>query len=181
MHGPVTPILSAVTRRPKAGSSPDVCIASLLSAANVVLGPGGEESIALRDSDNAVTLRFQGSRASTGPVDTIFLVSGMPEPGATAAAFTMLDTLARSPRRNVCRSRERLLLRDALVALDGRRVGASHRETAEVILGSKRAHEEWSSKGGWLKERMRRALARGEELCDGGYRRALQGACRFRR
>jgi hypothetical protein len=81
----------------------------------------------------------------------------------------------------VHRSRDRLLFRDALIALDGRRVGASHRDTAEVICGIKRVREDWSSRGGWLKERMRRALARGEELRDGGYRRALEGACRFSR
>jgi hypothetical protein len=71
-----------------------------------------------------------------------------------------------------------LFLRDALVALDGRHVGAGHRDTAEVICGIKRVREEWSGRGGWLKERMRRALAKGEELRDGGYRRYLEDACR---
>jgi hypothetical protein len=74
-----------------------------------------------------------------------------------------------------------MLLRDAVVALDGRGAGASHRDTAEVIFGIKRVREDWSARGGWLKERMRRALNKGEELRDGGYRRALEEACRFSR
>jgi hypothetical protein len=74
-----------------------------------------------------------------------------------------------------------MLFRDATVALDGRDAGASHREAAEVIFGTKRVRADWSARGGWLKERMRRALAKGEELRDGGYRRALDGACRFSR
>jgi hypothetical protein len=76
-------------------------------------------------------------------------------------------------------SRNRLVLRNALVALDGRHLGASHRDIAEVILGRERVREAWSGRGGWLKERMRRAVAIGEELRDGGYRRALEGSCRF--
>jgi hypothetical protein len=50
-----------------------------------------------------------------------------------------------------------------------------------VIFGIKRVREDWCARGGWLKERMRRALNKGEELRDGGYRRALEEACRFSR
>jgi hypothetical protein len=46
-------------------------------------------------------------------------------------------------------------------------------------LGRERVREAWSGRGGWLKERMRRAVAIGEKLRDGGYRRALEGSCRF--
>jgi hypothetical protein len=81
----------------------------------------------------------------------------------------------------VHRSRDRLLLRDALVALDGRRASANHREVAELIFGMERVREAWSGRGGWLKERMRRALATGEKLRDGGYLRVLEGSCRFSR
>jgi len=66
------------------------------------------------------------------------------------------------------------------VALDGRRSGVSHRDVATVIFGIEHVREAWSGGGGWLKERMRRALAAGEELRDGGYRRALEGSCRFK-
>ena len=133
----------------------------------------------LRDSYGALTLKLQGSRSTLAPVRVTFLVRGIPQLPKLAAEFRILNALLQSPRHRVHRSRECLLNRDALVALDGRRVGASHRETAEVIFGIKRVREEWSGRGGWLKERMRRALAKGQELCGGGYRRSLEGPCRL--
>jgi len=72
-----------------------------------------------------------------------------------------------------------VLIRDALVAVDGREAGANHREVAEAIFGHKRVREEWSSRGGWLKERMRRALAVGQSLCGGGHWKLIEQTCRF--
>ena len=72
-----------------------------------------------------------------------------------------------------------MLIRDAFIAVDGRAAGASHREVAEVIIGHKRVREEWSARGGWMKERMRRALAKGEALCGGGHWKPIEQACRF--
>ena len=86
--------------------------------------------------------------------------------------------MAMKPRW-IKRTRSQLLLRDALIAVDGRDAGASHREVAEVSVGRKRVREEWSARGGWLKERMRRALAVGEALCDGGHWKYIERACRF--
>jgi hypothetical protein len=181
LASPAVPILEAFCDRPAAEVSPDVSLASLRPATSVIVGPAQEENVILSDSDNALTLRLHGSRVSVGPVGTIFLVGGIPDPSRLATHFTTLATLLRSPHSRTRRSRDRLLFRDALVALDGRRAGASHRDIAEVIFGTKRVREDWSSRGGWLKERMRRALAKGEELRDGGYRRALEAACRFSR
>jgi hypothetical protein len=157
----------------------DLSLPRLRCEASVIVGPAQEESVILRDSDNALTLRLHGSRASLAPVATTFLIGGLPSPSTLAANFGTLDVLLRSPRSGVHRSRDRLLFRDAIVTLDGRDAGANHREAAEVIVGIERVRADWSARGGWLKERMRRALAKGEELRDGGYRRALDGACRF--
>ena len=57
---------------------------------------------------------------------------------------------------------------------------ATHREVAEVICGTKDVREQWSARGGWMKERMRRALAKGQALCDGGYWKLVEQACRFK-
>lgn len=170
-----------VCDRPAPGVLADLALPGLCCEASVIVGPAQEESLILRDSDKALTLRFHGSRASLAPVATTFLIAGLPSPSTLAADFGTLDQLLRSPRSMVHRSRDRLLFRDAIVALDGRDAGASHRESAEVIFGIKRVRADWSARGGWLKERMRRALAKGEELRDGGYRRALDGACHFSR
>ena len=86
----------------------------------------------------------------------------------------MLAHLLRSPQREVRRSREQLFLRDALVALDGHHVGATYRDTAAVIYGPDRANAAWASASTAMKERMRRALARGEEYRDGAYKEFLE-------
>jgi hypothetical protein len=174
------PILEALCcRAPE--SAFDLAIANLRSAKSVIVGPGREEYVLLGDSDLALTLRLQGSRAILGPVRTTFLLRGIPDATKLAADFVTFDALLHVPRSRGHRSHHRLLLRDALVALDARCVGASYRDVAELIFGVERVRDAWSGRGGWLKERMRRALATGEELRDGGYRRALEGSCRFAR
>ncbi len=173
------PILEALCcRAPR--SAFDLAIADVRSVKSVILGPGREEHVLLGDSERTFALHLQGSRASLGPVCTTFLLRGIPDPMKLAADFVRVDALLRVRQSRTHQSRHRLLLRDALVALDGRRAGASHRDVAKVIFGIERVREAWSGGGGWLKERMRRALAAGEALRDGGYRKALEGSCRFR-
>ena len=173
------PILEALCcRAPRSGF--DLAIANLRSAKSVIVGPGREEHVFFGDSEQTFALHLQGSRASLGPVRTTFLLRGIPDPMMLASDFLRVDVLLRAPQSRTRRSRHRLLLRDALVALDGRRSGVSHRDVATVIFGIEHVREAWSGGGGWLKERMRRALAAGEELRDGGYRRALEGSCRFK-
>jgi hypothetical protein len=59
-------------------------------------------------------------------------------------------------------------LRDALIALDGHRAGATLREIAIVIYGRERIERDWPGKG--LERRLRRDLQRGQALCNAGYR-----------
>jgi hypothetical protein len=82
--------------------------------------------------------------------------------------------------RWIKRTRDQELIRDAFIAFDGHSVGARHRELAELIHGVKAVRDNWSSRGGWMKERTRRALAKGQELCDGGHWRLVERACRFK-
>ncbi len=177
------PLLDALTGRPHHGAPADLSIARLTSARHVVIGPAGEESVILRDADKALTLRFHGSRASRAPVTTTFQLPGIPEPSTVAAALASLADLVLRPNHNphqdrhpllVRQARDPLLLREALVALDGRRIGASYRDMAAVIFGAEDARAAWSSKSRWMKDRMHRALAKGEQLRDGGYRMLLQ-------
>lgn len=91
-----------------------------------------------------------------------------------AAAFRNLAGLVHSPQRTTPRSRERLFMRDALIALDARRVGATYRQTAALIYGVERARAAWSSSSTAIKERMRYALARGEQFRDGAYTTLLE-------
>jgi hypothetical protein len=127
----------------------------------------------LRDSDGALSIQMQGSRPVSNPLTVAFQTHGLPDPGQARADFAALTALVHSRGPRVRRTREHEAFRDALVALDGRSVGASHRETAEVLVGPERARAEWGANSD-LKLRARRALAKGEHLRDGGWRRLLE-------
>ena len=141
--------------RARAAAVADLLIVECAAARHVIIGPAGEEQLVFGNADIALTLRLHGSRALLAPVSTTFLVRGIPEPQRLATAFSTLTALMLTPHRRVHRSRERLFLRDALVALDARRIGASYRETAAIIYGAERAHAAWSSASTAMKERMR--------------------------
>jgi hypothetical protein len=61
----------------------------------------------------------------------------------------------------------------ALQALDGVAAGATHREIAEVIFGSRDAFERWNTDSE-LRAQLRYLLRRGQGLANGGYRQLLQ-------
>jgi hypothetical protein len=65
-------------------------------------------------------------------------------------------------------------LRQALLALDGSLAGASYRQIANTVFGEKRVREEWSAGSRFLKERVRRLVAKGHALMNGGYRDLLR-------
>jgi hypothetical protein len=146
---------------------------------HIVIGPDRTECLLIRTSRRSLTLRLTGHRATSAPVCLTFHIparSMVREAAASLASFP--DLLRRTPRW-IKRTRSQVLIRDALVAVDGREADASHREVAEAIFGHKRVREEWSSRGGWLKERMRRALAVGQALCGGGHWKLIEQTCRF--
>lgn len=72
-----------------------------------------------------------------------------------------------------CRpNRSALLHMRSLQALDGAACGASHREIAEVIFGSRDAFERWDTDSE-LRAQLRYLLRRGQKLVRGGYRQLL--------
>jgi hypothetical protein len=77
------------------------------------------------------------------------------------------------------RTRTRLLLRDALIALDGKCLGASYRDIAIIIYGLERVMAEWVGASRWMKDHVCRAYAKGVELRDGGYLDLLRQECRL--
>ncbi len=115
-----------------------------------------------------VTLRLVGARASLAPVCLTFQSKGIAARKNGPVQIELPRLLAGSVRW-IKRNRAPLLLQDALIALDGRQVGASYRELAMAMVGAARAKEAWSSASTALKERVRRARAKGEEIRDGGY------------
>jgi hypothetical protein len=176
---PGTAVLDAVARRPRSGLPPAFALTEQLCIRHIVIGPDGVEHLLMRTSNRSLTIRLTGHRVSRAPVCLTFMISAQSKLRETAAILaTYPDLLTKRPRWEK-RTSEQILTRDAFIAFDGREAGANHREVAEVIHGVKRVREEWSGRGGWMKERMRRALAKGQALCHGGYRKLLEHACRL--
>lgn len=168
------PFLEVLANRSPGDNNPDLSVRDLTSVRHVVLGPASEQYILLRDADTSLTLRLQGSRASRAPVSTSILLPGLPDPEAVSKALGHLGRLVRRPNHHPNASRDLLFIRDALIALDGRCVGASYREIAAVIYGWQKVRVAWSSRSRWMKDRICRAFAKGENLREGGYRKLLE-------
>lgn len=80
-------------------------------------------------------------------------------------------TAPKAPPKSIWTPQARKL-RDAIIALDGRAAGASHREVATVIYGHAKVEREWGPAG--LRDLVRRDLNRGLKLAMGGYRDLLR-------
>ena len=65
-------------------------------------------------------------------------------------------------------------LRRVLQVLDGFLAAAPHRDIAAALHGSSRVNGDWASPGEHLRDAVRRAVHRGRELMNGGYRRLLR-------
>ncbi len=134
----------------------------------------GIELVLIRTTDHAVTLRLHGAHAADGPVQLTFLVPGLSSARNLGALLAVLpDMLVAAPRR-FKRSRRQILMRDALITLDGRGSGASYRDIACIIYGKDRTQTAWNSNSRSLKDRLHRAFNLGKSYRDGGYRALIQ-------
>ena len=169
-------MLHAVAKRPRPWMPASFVLADQPCIQHVVIGPGDVEQLLIRTSGRSLTIRVTGHRASRAAVCLTFVVSAQSRLKETAAILASYpDLMTRQPRW-MKKTSEQMLTRDALIAFDGHSAGAGHREVAEVIYGLKRVREEWSGRGGWMKERMRRALCReGRVRGDGGEHGWIRG------
>jgi hypothetical protein len=62
-----------------------------------------------------------------------------------------------------------------LRALDGHLAGASQRQIAMSLFGEGRVKREWRDPGGYLRDRVRRAIGRGRHMMASGYLELLRG------
>ena len=173
-------LLHALSRHPSAGNAADLTLSRLRCVKHVIRGPDHCEYLLLRTTERSVAIKLSGQRITQSPVCVSFLLHGLSRAREVAAILAALLELVTKAPRWVKPGSRRNLMRDAFIAIEARSAGASHRDAAEAIFGIRRVREDWSGRGGALKERMRRALAKGQYLCDGGHRQLLQEACRFR-
>jgi hypothetical protein len=152
-----------------------IFLPSLPSLEHVLIDVTRQQHVVLRANQASVQLTIEGADLTARPSAITFLVPGF---DAVAKARDQLDLLDRvlSPNRApssvlprwTMRTRN---LRDALITLDGRRAGASHKEIAILIYGAEDAVAGW---GVGLRQRMQRHHSRGAALAAGGYRDFLR-------
>ncbi len=135
----------------------------------------GREHLLVRGNGHVVQVQCTGmSLLSPEPVRLGFLIRGTAN---ISSRWRMLKDAQRvygdgeTPAPGW--SRTRLALRNALIAHDCQVAGLSVRETAAMIYGPARAEAAWASPGRSMKDEIRRARARGNELVSGGYRTLL--------
>lgn len=160
----------------QSGSPAGVFIPALPNVEHVLIDTLGRQHVILRAGAVYLQLTIDGSGAVVAPVALSVLVAQRHAIGAAAERLGKLDGLvSASPDVPIASARwtaETKRFRDALIAHDGHRAGATLRETATVIYGRLRIERDWPGKG--LRHRLRRDLQRGIALCNGGYRQLLR-------
>jgi len=124
-----------------------------------------------------VHLLCEGDSISIDPMAISLVIGELPAIERSARAlkpFAELYHHSNASRASVGWTPQSLGLRNALIALDGAAHGASHREVAEVIFGPRHVADDWSGGHGWMKSRIIRAVKKGHQLMEGGYRDLLR-------
>ena len=166
--------IDAVAREPCQGEQSDLHLAELQCVRHIVVSSDGGETLLINTSDKALTLRLRGATALRGPVCLTFEIAGiMALPYSARSILGLPDMLTGRPRK-FDGSRRQLLLREAVIALDGRTAGATYQDVAVVIAGAESARAAWRTSDHSLKDRMRRALKAGMRFRNGGYRTLIK-------
>jgi hypothetical protein len=133
----------------------------------------GREHMLVKGNGRVVQVQCTGmSMLSPEPVRLGFLIRGTTNMSSRWRALKNAQCVY-AAKKSVPWSRTGLAMRNALVAHDCRTAGLSVRETAAIIYGDARAEAAWAGPGQSMRDEIRRARARGNELVSGGYRTLL--------
>lgn len=158
--------LDAQSRRCPQVQKADLALSRCRSVNHVVIGPDGVEHVLVRSSSSALTLRLVGARAYRNPVNLTYLISAR-SAASDAPLLQKAQEMIRARGRVAVRTRRQLMMRNALIALDGKSAGATYFEIAVAIVGHTRARQAWRSTSRSLKDHVRRAWRLGKHLRDG--------------
>lgn len=139
--------------------------------------PDGTQQLLLRDGAHSLQLNISG-QSILAPV-TLLVPAGLTEELSSTQTqllkcFRLLRTNGTLPAE--CFPPHPYAGRAArvLMALDGHLAGVSHREIAVAMFGLERIKRDWGDPGEHLRDTVRRAIARGLVLMNGGYRTFLR-------
>jgi hypothetical protein len=143
----------------------------------ILTEPGGPQHVLLRGRDCQLQLRVSG----TSVLEPIHLVTDIVLDGLqmnvhlrALAMFNDLRTTGHSKLSEAIPKGRADRLRLVLQALDGFLANATLREIAVALFGADRVAQDWDDDHRHLKDRVRRAVARGRWLMTGGYMKYLK-------
>jgi hypothetical protein len=162
-------MLNATAIRARTSAKADLNLSELSCIRHVVIEPDEAQRLLVHTTDKSVAIVLRGEAIISTPVNVRFHVDGMAESATAGAVLMRLAKMLTVAPRYAVQSVRRNLLRNAMMALDGRRAGASYRDIANVAFGHDRASSAWNSPSRAMKDQMVRALAKGEMLANGEH------------
>lgn len=170
-------IINAIADRSKLPETGDLDVALPSPVVHVHIDPAGNQHVVLSSPQQRVQLVVTGVLVTSSPVVLDFETRGVRNLRRAASDFTVLTQLLVDQTPHPVDDRPRLVerreLRDALIALDGKAIGASHRDIAQITYGAQRTAAEWGESDSSMRQKIKRDLARGRRLMTGGYRDLL--------
>lgn len=154
----------------------DLSLPQLPAVRQLLVDAKGRQYLKFTSDRRTISVVLDGAAVAVAPAHVVFLIDGFAQLERGRDAITTLNEILSYDIEHVDDGHwtaTTLAVRDALIALDGHRAGATYRDIATIIFGTERTREAWQSPSNALKDRIRRALKRGLELVEGGYRELL--------
>lgn len=166
----------AVRTPPSAGASPFQPRHAI--RADIFREASGREHVRLSQGRQKVQLAVSGASLLDAPyfLTEFDIPDDIARPRLVAvAAFNRLSQgrFNAGPSRPEALASPRLPL--VLRALDGHLAGASQQQIAMSLFEPKRVEREWRDPGGYIRDRVRRAVSRGRHMMMSGYLELLRG------
>jgi hypothetical protein len=157
-----------------AAAEADLTLDRLGSVKHVVAEPDGAQCLLFHTTAMALILELRGASVTDGSVNVTFHIDRLANAKLAGSLLIAFSELLATEPRSIAASVSRLLLRNALIAIDGRHNGASYRDIADVAFGGTSAAKAWNTESRAMKDHIIRASKKGASMLDGGYRQLLR-------
>ena len=137
---------------------------------------GDATHILFSESGRSLQLEISGA---SDLKNSVLFTSALPAPKLRAARLLAVRRLSDLMTHRCLRpslyppERRSARLTRVLQALDGSLAGTSHRDIGIALFGEARIDRDWHHPHNYLRDHVRRAIAYGRNLMEGGYRRLL--------
>ena len=163
---------------PVAASDPDAFVlARFAGMATIVAGRDGRERVVISDGYRRIRIDVVHGSLGAGPVLLRYRLHGFADLEARILTLRRLVALNRHGRfARSLHPREHLARRwiPMLRAHDAICAGATQREIADVLFGTKLARDAWRGPSDFLRLRVQRLIRAARHMVSGGYRTLLR-------